>query len=206
MFPSSSSETITEKDTSDDKDEVLDTVEDSEEKDNSNSNMVITEDNRNGTKEEAKEKGPFPYLYASQGSVVHFRGDAIVNAANEGCISGGGVDGAITRAGGRGLAKARQALPIIDGSSTRCYTGDAKITVGGNLNAEFCIHAVGPSYHSVRGDEEFDSLLSDAYTASMNRAKENNLKVIRSNGRSLVKRGWFYFGLGARCVCITITL
>lgn len=54
-------------------------------------------------------------LFVSQGSVVAFEGDAIVNAANKGCLGGGGVDGAITSAGGEELARARQNLPILSG-------------------------------------------------------------------------------------------
>ncbi len=93
----------------------------------------------------------------SVGSVVGFLGDAIVNAANEGCLGGGGVDGAITKAGGKPLAAARLALPIIgyrgrrSASAVRCLAGDAVATVGGHLSAKWCIHAVGPIFD---GDED----------------------------------------------------
>ena len=54
---------------------------------------------------------------------------------------------AITSAGGDGLRRARKALPVLKGSKgKRCRTGDAKLTIGGELNAKWCIHAVGPSY------------------------------------------------------------
>ena len=58
-----------------------------------------------------------------------------------------GVDGAISDAGGKALARARQALPVLDNKQTRCPTGDAKITISGDLKArDYCIHAVGPNY------------------------------------------------------------
>ena len=88
-------------------------------------------------------------LVAARGSVVGFEGDAIVNAANEGCQGGGGVDGAITTAGGPEMAAARAALPVIKSRmhGARCRTGSAVVTTGGRLNATHCIHAVGPNYN-----------------------------------------------------------
>ncbi|GBG34945.1 O-acetyl-ADP-ribose deacetylase MACROD1 [Hondaea fermentalgiana] len=125
----------------------------------------------------------------SQGSVVGFEGDAIVNAANTGCLGGGGVDGAISRAGGAALQNARLALPILPGgSSKRCATGDAVITVGGDLNARYCIHAVGPMYMSHANLEEGDRMLRSAYAAAMTRAQEKNLKTIAF---SLISAGIF---------------
>ena len=61
-------------------------------------------------------------LYVSRGNIVEFRGDAIVNAANEVCLGGGGVDGVITKEGGEGLAQARRNLPFIKGTRIRCRT------------------------------------------------------------------------------------
>lgn len=119
------------------------------------------------------------YLVVSQGSVVGFHGDAIVNAANEGCLGGGGVDGAINREGGQVLAKARQDLPVLPGTrNVRCHTGDAVITIGGNLNSSFCIHAVGPQYTAFPSLEAADEILRKAYLAAMKRAEEKNLKTI----------------------------
>merc|ERR1719193_167112 len=87
------------------------------------------------------------FIVASAGSVVNFAGNAIVNAANQGCLGGGGVDGAISSAGGRALYEARSKLPLVDGKgAVRCPTGEARLTIGGNLKANYCIHAVGPNY------------------------------------------------------------
>lgn len=108
------------------------------------------------------------------GSVVDFTGDAIVNAANEGCLGGGGVDGAVTSRGGRALQSARQALPVVAGRSTRCKTGSAVATASGGLACKKkVIHAVGPNYSqgcnfSDMGQvKSFDSLLSSAYGSSV---------------------------------------
>ena len=79
----------------------------------------------------------------AQGSVVEYSGTAIVNAANEGCIGGGGVDGAVNRKGGEALIEARVALPIVSGGSIRCPTGQSKTTSAGDLECQWVIHAVG---------------------------------------------------------------
>lgn len=115
-------------------------------------------------------------LCISSGNIVRFSGDAIVNAANNGCLGGGGVDGAITAAGGPALAEARRKLPIV-GRTHRCETGDAKITIGGALPARWCIHAVGPIYTKNRL-QEGDAELISAYNAAMCRAGEKGLKSI----------------------------
>jgi O-acetyl-ADP-ribose deacetylase (regulator of RNase III) len=92
------------------------------------------------------------FVVVSQGSVVDCEMDAIVNAANWGMLGGGGVDGAISKAGGPELLAARKALPVLPGKRrNRCATGGAKITVGGRLNANWCIHAVGPNYRVLEG-------------------------------------------------------
>lgn len=114
-------------------------------------------------------------LKCSAGSVVTFSGDAIVNAANAGCQGGGGVDGAISAAGGPSLAEARWKLPTVGENGARCVVGDAVSTVGGELRAKWCIHAVGPNYHEL--DEvadawEGDKLLAATYASALKRARE----------------------------------
>jgi len=123
-------------------------------------------------------------LVVSSGSVVDFDGDAIVNAANEGCVCGGGVDGAITQAGGDELYEARMALPVIPGTrGVRCPTGESRITIGGSLRTPWCIHAVGPNYNMEmfrRGStmEECDELVTKAYQTAMECAREKTLQTV----------------------------
>ena len=126
-------------------------------------------------------------LVVSKGSVLDAHVGALVNAANEGCQGGGGVDGAITSAGGDLLAEKREALPCLEGSDwRRCATGDAVVTSGGpfgSLRCQCVIHAVGPNYHSLpdgEGDEleRGDALLRSAYMSSMARAKEEKCKTV----------------------------
>ena len=74
-------------------------------------------------------------LCCSIGSIVDFRGNAIVNAANQGCLSGGGVDAVVTRAGGEALAQARRNLPFLRSPTgkVRCAVQSAR---AGSLLAE----------------------------------------------------------------------
>ena len=104
-----------------------------------------------------------------QGDITEQGTDAIVNAANSGLAGGGGVDGAIHRAGGpRIMEECRK----IDG----CPTGEARITSGGNLEARHVIHAVGPIYRDgVSGEEQ---LLASAYRNSLRLAVENGLRSV----------------------------
>lgn len=124
-------------------------------------------------------------LCIAQGSVVDFSWDtnpkqsAIVNAANEECLGGGGVDGAITTAGGSNLAKDRKALPKRMG--VRCFTGDAKRTGPGDygtLHVPYVIHAVGPNYNDCSSLNKGDDLLRSAYKASLERAQEAQLQAV----------------------------
>lgn len=127
-------------------------------------------------------------LVAAQGSVLDFTGAAIVNAANEGCLGGGGVDGAITAAGGKALAEARRALLVLDKKQTRCNRGDAVTTVGGDLKNEWCIHAVGPNYRMLDSVEQGDDVLTSAYSGVL---REAEAKKMPSLGLSLLSAGIF---------------
>lgn len=143
-------------------------------------------------------------LCVSAGSVVGFRGDAIVNAANEGCLGGGGVDGAISQAGGARLRHAREALPLVPGRpGVRCPVGEARLTKGGDLEASYCIHAVGPDYNDFGYYDSFtkpDALLGNAYKASMKCAREQKLATVAF---SLLSAGIFK---GRRSLNAVLTL
>ncbi len=103
------------------------------------------------------------------GDITEQGTDAIVNAANSGLAGGGGVDGAIHRAGG---PKIMEECREIGG----CPTGEARITSGGNLQARYVIHAVGPIYRGGSSGEE--QLLASAYRNSLRLATENGLRSV----------------------------
>ena len=101
--------------------------------------------------------------------------DAIVNAANETLLGGGGVDGAIHRAAGPQLLEVCRRLPQVR-PNVRCPTGAARITDGFELPAKFVIHTVGPVWHGgSRGEAE---LLASCYRESLKLAAENSLRSI----------------------------
>jgi len=102
------------------------------------------------------------------GDITLAADDAIVNAANESLLGGGGVDGAIHRAAGPTLLAACRAVADQDG--VRCPTGEARITPSGKLASRFVIHTVGPIYREVA---EPAKLLACAYRNSFRLALEN---------------------------------
>ncbi len=112
-------------------------------------------------------------LQLIQGDITKAEVEAIVNAANEKLIGGGGVDGAIRRAGGDAVVKACDEIRAQQGG---CPTGKAVITTGGNLPAQYIIHTVGPVWHGGKSGEE--ALLASCYKESLRLAAENNINSI----------------------------
>jgi len=101
--------------------------------------------------------------------------DAIVNAANETLLGGGGVDGAIHRAAGPELLTACRALPQL-APDVRCPTGEARITPGFRLPARWVIHTVGPVWHG--GDDGEAALLGACYRNALRLAREHAVESI----------------------------
>lgn len=113
-------------------------------------------------------------ITTEQGDITRVAVDAIVNAANEWMLGGGGVDGAIHRAAGPELLEACRAVPEVR-PHVRCPTGEARITPAFQLPARFVIHAVGPRY---RGRPEDAVLLASAYRSSLSLAVEHGARTI----------------------------
>lgn len=108
-----------------------------------------------------------------QGDITKQATDAIVNAANSSLMGGGGVDGAIHRAGGPALLEECKKIVARQG---RLPTGNAVITTGGNLKAKYVIHTVGPIWHG--GSKSEAQLLRSAYYECLKLATENKLTSI----------------------------
>lgn len=104
-----------------------------------------------------------------RGDITVEKTDAIVNAANSMLAGGGGVDGAIHRAGGSSIMEECRKIG-------GCPTGTAVITTAGDLKAKHVIHTVGPVYRDGRHKEP--ELLASAYNASLELALKNNLKSV----------------------------
>jgi O-acetyl-ADP-ribose deacetylase (regulator of RNase III) len=104
-----------------------------------------------------------------RGDITQQDTDAIVNAANSSLLGGGGVDGAIHKAGGPAILAECKKLG-------GCATGDAKITTGGKLKAKYVVHAVGPVYRDGKHGEA--ELLARAYRRSLEVAADNSVTTI----------------------------
>lgn len=108
-----------------------------------------------------------------KGDITKIKTQAIVNAANTSLLGGGGVDGAIHKAGGIAILNECYKIRNRQGG---CKVGEAVITTGGNLNCDYVIHTVGPKWDGGKNGEE--ELLRKAYLSSLKLAVENKIKSI----------------------------
>ena len=108
-----------------------------------------------------------------QGDITKAQVDAIVNAANSALVGGGGVDGAIRRAGGDAIEQACAEIRAREGG---CPTGKAVITTGGDLHAKYVIHTVGPVWDD--GNSGEPKLLASCYQESLRLAVENGVQSV----------------------------
>jgi O-acetyl-ADP-ribose deacetylase (regulator of RNase III) len=108
-----------------------------------------------------------------RGDITKIHVDAIVNAANSSLLGGGGVDGAIHRAGGPTILEECIAIRNRQGE---CPTGEAVITTGGRLPAKYVIHTVGPVWHGGNNNEK--QLLANAYSNALKLAEANSVSTL----------------------------
>ncbi|MFD2245722.1 O-acetyl-ADP-ribose deacetylase [Pontibacter ruber] len=112
-------------------------------------------------------------LSVLKGDITKVEVDAIVNAANSSLLGGGGVDGAIHKAGGPAILEECKQIIARQGG---CPTGEAVITTAGNLPAKYVIHTVGPVWQG--GSKQEEELLANCYYNSLRIAGEKNLQSI----------------------------
>jgi len=110
-----------------------------------------------------------PSIKIIKADITQLQVDAIVNAANNSLTGGGGVDGAIHKAGGKDLTEACRQLK-------GCETGNSKITLGFNLPSKFVIHTVGPVWNN--GTQNEEQLLTSCYKTALELAVQNNISTI----------------------------
>lgn len=124
-------------------------------------------------------------LKAIKGDITTLNVDAIVNAANTSLLGGGGVDGAIHRAGGPEILEACKNIVAEQGG---CHVGEAVITTAGKMPAKYVIHTVGPVWSSGKKNEA--QKLANCYKNSLKLAIGNNCKTI---GFPNISTGVYHF-------------
>lgn len=113
------------------------------------------------------------YITVEQGDITKIKVDVVVNAANSSLLGGGGVDGAIHRAGGPAILEECRAIRARQGG---CPTGEAVITGAGNLPARWVVHTVGPVWQG--GQQGEAALLRSCYLNSLALAVEHGAKTV----------------------------
>ncbi len=111
-------------------------------------------------------------IHLIQDDITRQEVECLVNAANSSLVGGGGVDGAIHRAGGPAIM---EELDVIREQTGGCPAGEAVITTGGMLKARYVIHTVGPIYNGREGEQE---LLANCYKNSLRLAHQNGIKTM----------------------------
>jgi O-acetyl-ADP-ribose deacetylase (regulator of RNase III) len=122
---------------------------------------------------------PTPRLRVVQGDITKLTTTAIVNAANSSLLGGGGVDGAIHRAGGPQILEECRQIRARQGG---CKVGEAVITSGGRLPAAYVIHTVGPVWNG--GHKREPELLASCYRTSLRIAADHQLESVAFPGIS----------------------